>query len=38
MLTHSVPTTGTAGELVRSFVDEVGELGDIPSEPIQLAS
>ncbi len=36
--TGIVPTTGTAGELVRSFVDEVGELADIPSEPIQLTS
>ena len=36
--TGIVPTTGTAGSLVRLFLEEVGEVGGIPSKPIQLAS
>ncbi len=38
MLIHSVLTTGTAGSLVRLFLEEVGELGGIPSKSMQLAS
>ena len=36
--TGIVPATGKAGELVGLFLEEVEELGGIPSKPLQLAS
>lgn len=36
--TGVVPRTGKAGSLVRSFLDEVEELGGIPHKPMSIAS